>query len=167
MTTQSGDGSDFAGLRSKVSFIVQGKTTGKGIEAVEAAVRRLDPAATVVADPLEPFIDVTTIAETTDVLEAIQSCGFIAALSKGGRTIRQGGNIFTVIGASLGAALFGAILIPILTLLGVLVLTAFNPVCGTPGDSGGCAMGAFSVAIAAIPVGAGLGFLYGIYRSVR
>lgn len=167
MTSQSGDGNAFAGLRSKVSVAVQGKTTGPGIAAVEAAMRRLDPDATVFAAPPEPFIDVTTTASTADVLEAIQSCGFIAAPAAAGRPVLRGRNIFAVLGAALGAALLGAILIPILTLLGMLLLTAFDPVCGTPGDSGGCAMGVASIVLGAVPVGAGLGLLFGIYRGLR
>ncbi len=56
--------------------------------------------------------------------------------------------------------LAGLVVAPVAAFFLVLGLGhAFDPRCGTPGDSGGCEMGALSVAIAAAPVGLVAGFL--------
>ena len=70
------------------------------------------------------------------------------------------------IGNALLAAIFGGILAPIATFVVMLIVNGLNSVRGTPGDSGGRAMGAAGVAIAAIPFGAGIGLALGIYAGL-
>ena len=57
------------------------------------------------------------------------------------------------IGRLIGYALIGLLVVPVLVMFIVLGLAhLFEPSCGTPGDSGGCEMGAVSIGIiSAIP----------------
>lgn len=67
----------------------------------------------------------------------------------------------------IGATLLGALALPLATLVPALAIYAMDSRCGTPGDSGGCEMGLGAMVIMAVPVGAGLGFLVGIWRVLR
>ena len=54
--------------------------------------------------------------------------------------------------------LIGFICLPIITALLVLILGyLFDPRCGTPGDSGGCEMGAATIGVAAAFPGLAIG----------
>lgn len=69
---------------------------------------------------------------------------------------------------TLALAVVGMVLAPIATMIAVLALSyMLDPRCGTPGDSGGCEMGAASVALMAIPVGLILGSGLGIVIELR
>lgn len=74
------------------------------------------------------------------------------------------GGFFKLIGTALMAAIFCGIFLPIVTFVLVMIVNNLASACG-PGDSGGCAMGAAGIAIAAIPVGAAIGFGLGIYAG--
>jgi hypothetical protein len=63
-------------------------------------------------------------------------------------------------GAGLGC-LAGAFLVPIAVFIIVFVRNAFDPVCGTPADSGGCEMGLFSIPITSIVPGVLIGIMAG------
>jgi hypothetical protein len=69
-------------------------------------------------------------------------------------------------GCAFGLAFAGLILVPILIFILGAIVNAFNPTCGTPGDSGGCQMWAAGMALtAAIPagiIGAVLGLAIGL-----
>lgn len=73
-------------------------------------------------------------------------------------------------GAGLGC-LAGAILVPIATFVIVLIRNQFDPVCGTPADSGGCEMGLFTIPTTSIVpgvlIGISVGFLIGLARASR
>ncbi|MES1155515.1 MAG: hypothetical protein ABUL48_03695, partial [Pseudorhodoplanes sp.] len=105
MASQSGNDPDFTGLRSKVTFFVDGKTTAQQIKAVEAAVKRLDSAATVSADPPDSVITVTTTASTAAVHEAIRSAGLNPASSAPPRAKRSVKDVFKLVGTALLVAL--------------------------------------------------------------
>jgi hypothetical protein len=47
------------------------------------------------------------------------------------------------------------------------VIVFLDPLCGSPGDAGGCAMGTFTVTLSAIPIGATLGLAVGLWRGLR
>jgi hypothetical protein len=64
-------------------------------------------------------------------------------------------------------AVTGFFLTPVLVFLLVLILNFFNKVCGTPGDSGGCEMGLFTVTIASALPGAAIGFVVNLVRGLR
>ena len=166
MAAQSGGDHDFAGLRSKVTFAVEGKTTGQQVEAVEAAVRRLDPTATVSANPPDSVIGVTTTASTAAVLEAIRSTGLNPAPSAARRAKRSVKDVFKLIGTALLVALFGAIFLPIITFFVAMILANLTSNCGA-GSSGGCEMWAGSVAIVSIPFWAVALFALGIYAGLK
>ena len=73
-------------------------------------------------------------------------------------------------GAGLGC-LAGAILVPVIVFVIVLIRNQFDPVCGTPADSGGCEMGLFAIPITSIVPGVMIGilagFLLGWLRAAR
>jgi len=56
-------------------------------------------------------------------------------------------------GRAIGFGLVGLLVVPVVVMFGVLGLAhLLDPSCGTPGDSGGCEMGAFSIGlVSAIP----------------
>lgn len=73
-----------------------------------------------------------------------------------------------IVAKSLGMALVGLVLTPVAVFLLVLALAhLFDPRCGTPGDSGGCEMGAFSLAVMAAPVGAIGAFVLSLVLGLR
>ena len=74
-------------------------------------------------------------------------------------------SIASVIGSGLLWAVLGAIILPILAFLFVLIVNQFDPRCGTPGDSGGCEMGLVVAAVVAILPGAAIGLLLGLLRA--
>lgn len=68
--------------------------------------------------------------------------------------------------ALLGVA--GLVAVPVVVFFGVLILGyAFDPRCGTPGDSGGCEMGAATSAIASVIPGFMLFFFVSLLLSLR
>jgi hypothetical protein len=67
----------------------------------------------------------------------------------------------------LGCMLAGTLALPLAAFVFAIVIWALDPRCGTPGDSGGCEMGLGAMVIMAVPLGAGLGFLVGVWRAVR
>lgn len=71
-----------------------------------------------------------------------------------------------IFGKALLGALIGFFVTPIAVFALVLVLNFFNPVCGTPGDSGGCEMGLFTVTIASAIPGAAIGFIVNLVRGL-
>lgn len=68
---------------------------------------------------------------------------------------------------SLGMALAGLVVTPIVVFFVVLTLAhMFDSSCGTPGDSGGCEMGALGIAVAAALPGAALFFGVTLVRGL-
>ena len=64
--------------------------------------------------------------------------------------------------------LVGAVAAPVAVFFLVLVLAhAFDPRCGSPGDSGGCEMGALSLAVAMAVPGFALFFFITLIRALR
>ena len=78
-----------------------------------------------------------------------------------------GPSYLRVVGKALLWGLAGAFIAPIAVLVLVLILNAFNPVCGTPGDSGGCEMGVAVAAVGSIIPGAVIGLALGLWRGWR
>src|ERR1700723_1717109 len=64
------------------------------------------------------------------------------------------------VGAGLGCVV-GAIIVPIIVFVVVLITERFDPVCGTPGDSGGCEMGLAADTLMAVIPGNLLWILFG------
>lgn len=65
------------------------------------------------------------------------------------------------------AGVAGFVATPILVFLLVLVVAhTLDPRCGTPGDSGGCEMGAAGIAVASALPGAAVIFLFVLIRSL-
>jgi hypothetical protein len=74
------------------------------------------------------------------------------------------GGFFKLIGNALLAGIFCGIFLPIAVFVIVMIVSNLASACG-PGDSGGCAMGAAGIAIAASPFAAGIGFALGVYAG--
>ena len=76
-------------------------------------------------------------------------------------------NAFAIAGRIVGYALAGAVVLPLVLLIPMIVIYMVDSRCGTPGDSGGCEMGIAALMIGAVPVGAALGVALAIWRTVR
>lgn len=64
--------------------------------------------------------------------------------------------------------LLGLVGLPIATTLLVLALAhALDPRCGTPGDSGGCEMGAVSIGVMAALPGLAIGVALALFKEWR
>ena len=64
--------------------------------------------------------------------------------------------------------MLGLVVMPVVVFMLVLVVGyAFDPRCGTPGDSGGCEMSAATIAISALPIGFLGGFLVSLILGLR
>src|SRR5690606_32887070 len=62
-------------------------------------------------------------------------------------------NMLKLVAKSLALGFVGLVVAPVVVFFGVLAVGyTFDTRCGTPGDSGGCEMGAATMAIAAAPV---------------
>lgn len=72
-----------------------------------------------------------------------------------------------ILGRACLGALAGFFLLPIATFAITLVFYAFDKRCGTPGDSGGCEMGIFSLIVASALPGAAIGFVVNLLRALR
>lgn len=68
---------------------------------------------------------------------------------------------------AIAAAIAGAIVVPVAAFAARTIWNAFNPVCGTPGDSGGCEMGVAVLAIHSILPGAAFGFAAVLIGGLR
>lgn len=79
----------------------------------------------------------------------------------------EGAMVWTVVRALI-FGLVGLICLPIVTTLLVLALAhLFDPRCGTPGDSGGCEMGAVSIGVLAALPGFALGVALTFFQAWR
>lgn len=64
--------------------------------------------------------------------------------------------------------LVGVIVLPVVVFLAVLVAAyALDPRCGTPGDSGGCEMGAAVIGFASAGPGLAIGVALALWRHYR
>lgn len=73
-----------------------------------------------------------------------------------------------IVASSLLFGLVGLIAVPVVVFFVVLLLGhALDPRCGTPGDSGGCEVGAVSLALASAIPGLALFFLVALLRGLR
>jgi hypothetical protein len=72
-----------------------------------------------------------------------------------------------IAGRALLGALAGFFLLPLTVFAITLVFYAFDKRCGSPGDSGGCEMGIFSLIVASALPGAAIGFIVNLVRALR
>lgn len=73
-----------------------------------------------------------------------------------------------LVGRIVGFGLLGLVVTPIVVTIAVLTLAhLFDPRCGTPGDSGGCEMGAASMGIFSALPGLAIGVAFALYRHFR
>lgn len=73
-----------------------------------------------------------------------------------------------LLGTSLLFALIGVVVLPIVVFFTVLLAAyALDPRCGTPGDSGGCEMGAAVMGFASAGPGLAIGVALALWRHYR
>lgn len=73
-----------------------------------------------------------------------------------------------LVGRIVGFGLLGFVVTPIVVAITVLTLAhLFDPNCGTPGDSGGCEMGAASMGFVSALPGLAIGVAFALYRHFR
>jgi hypothetical protein len=68
---------------------------------------------------------------------------------------------------ALSWAVAGAVILPIIGFVILLAVFAVTPVCGSGGDSGGCAMGMASILMMLIPAGAVVFAIGSVVRDLR
>lgn len=161
MTTSSDN------IRSPLFAAIKANVTDDVAADIGAAVRKIDPTAQIARTEPDNVLAVETSASADALREAIQSAGYIADVSAARPRGERKFSLGRLIGQSLLWLAIGALALPFATLLLMLVIVFLDPVCGGPGDSGGCAMGTFTITVAAIPFGAALGLAIGIWRGLR
>ncbi|MBB5689628.1 hypothetical protein FHS88_001753 [Roseomonas alkaliterrae] len=150
-----------------VVLLISGVRGGMDRVAVEEAIRRFDPAARIWTNWPKGMVAVETAAPAEALRMAVQDAGYVAGLRQGGAAAREPVDIAAAVMRVIGLTFAGFVLG---TLLGAALGVGnalLNPLCATPGDSGGCAMGIPSVALAAGSLGAPLGFALALWRALR
>ncbi len=72
------------------------------------------------------------------------------------------------VGRVIGYGLAGLVVVPVVVMFSVLALAhLLDPSCGTPGDSGGCEMGSFSVGAASALPAMAIGIAIALWRDWR
>jgi hypothetical protein len=135
--------------------------------AIRDAILRFDPAARIWTNWPANMIAVETAAPAEALRTAVQDAGYIAAQRQGPPPTRApvgfAAGAMMLIGLTVAGLVLGSLLGVALG-MGHFVL---NPRCGTPGDSGGCAMGIPMIAIGVGLLGAPLGFAIALWRLIR
>jgi hypothetical protein len=156
------------------TFAVIGMMDPGSARMIESAVRSVDPAARVAVSLAAGLASVQSVAPVALICQAIESQGFIAEPSTRAFPLRHerstppasGRAILRVLGRALLWGLLCALVAPLITFVAVLGLQYFDHACGTPGDSGGCAMGLVSATILSIAPGAVIGFLIALAHGI-
>jgi hypothetical protein len=133
--------------------------------AVEAALRRCDPAARSWNDWPRGLIAVQSAAPPAALCAAVQAAGDGVLLRGAGR---PRGGIAGIFLRPLLYAVLGAV-VGVLVGVGLGLANAFlNPDCTAPGSSGGCAIGVglfgIGLGLIGLPVGAVAGLVHGLAR---
>jgi copper chaperone CopZ len=148
------------------TFAVLGMIDRSAIDAIKAAVRAVDPTASVKVSLGTGLVSVQSAAAAELIQRAIETQGFIAEKTArpfpiqpaiAGPKIR-GRAALHVVGRAFLIGLLCAFAVPCITFAVVLVSQHFDPACGTPADSGGCEMGLVSTTVLSIAPGALIGF---------
>ncbi len=72
------------------------------------------------------------------------------------------------VGRMIGYAVVALVVSPVVVSIAVLMLAhLLDPSCGTPGDSGGCEMGAVSIGVASALPAAGIAAAVALWRDWR
>jgi copper chaperone CopZ len=139
-------------------------------QAVEAAVHGVDPAAVVTISLPAGLVAVDTVASSGALCAAIEARGFIAEPTT--RTLPKprpslpNGAMPRLFGRALLWGLAWFLFSPLVVFVVTFVVATFDPVCGTPGDSGGCEMGVVSISASAAPIGGMLAFAITLIRGL-
>ncbi len=150
-------------------FRILGMIDARAAGEIEAALRALDPAVQVRPALPQGLLTVRSTLPAGTLARAIESAGYGADPTD--RTMPPPSPYTGTAVARLvaRAGLWGLVwtlIAPIVTGLALGATMLADPRCGTPGDSGGCAMGLVSAALAAAPAGFALGFLVTVWRGV-
>ena len=157
---------------TSTTFSVIGMIDRQAVTTIETAVRDIDPAAAVAVSMSAGLANIRSVAPVERIRQSIEARGFVVEPTDRTFPPRQtkskvgAGALLDVVGRALLLGLVCACLVPMATFAALFVLQHFDRSCGTPGDSGGCAMGLVSAAILSIAPGAILGFLIALVHGV-
>ena len=155
-------------VQTRTTFAIFGMIDRGSANTIKAAVRAVDPGANVAVSLRSGLASVRSAAPVEAIRKAIEAQGFIAEPSTRAfperPTSRAGAHadrraVLKVLGRASLWGLASALIVPLATFVAVAALQYLDKRCGTPGDSGGCAMGLVSTTIFSIAPGAILGFL--------
>lgn len=135
--------------------------------AVLAAIRQRDPAAAVWTDWPRGLVAVQTDWPPEAMRLAVQDAGFITAWLAHPPLIPDARGLGAVLARLIGHAFAGFVLGGLLGAAAGIANLALNPVCGSPGDSGGCAMGIPAMAIGTAVLCAAAGAVLAVVRTAR
>jgi hypothetical protein len=166
--------------QTRTTFAVFGMIDRSSASMIKEAVRTVDPGANVAVSLRTGLASVRSGASVDVIRKAIEAQGFIAEPSTRAFPQRPASRapfptdrraILRVLGRASLWGLASALIVPFATFVAVASLQYFDTSCGTPGNSGGCAMGLVSATMFSIAPGAILGFLtvfvHGIARLGR
>lgn len=135
--------------------------------AVLAAIRRRDPSAVVWTDWPRGLVAVQTEWPPEMMRVAVQDAGFITAWLAHPPLEVSARGAFAAIVRVIGFGLAGFVLGGLIGAAFGIANVSLNPVCGSPGDSGACAMGIPVMVIGAGFLGAAVGAVVAIVRLAR
>jgi len=157
---------------TSTTFSIIGMVDRDAVTTIETAVRNIDPVAAVAVSMSTGLANIRSAAPVERVRQAIEARGFIVQPTDRAFPPRQTKSkvgaraLLHVVGRALLLGLVCACLVPVVTFVVLFVLQHFDRSCGTPGDSGGCAMGLLGATILSIAPGAILGFLIALVHGV-
>ena len=133
--------------------------------AVEAALRRADPAAGVWTNWPRGMVAVVSAAPAEALRLAVQDAGFLARQVAAEAALADPRSAGAAIGHAIGFGFAGFVLGGLGGGVAGLLNLALNPVCQSGGDAGGCAMGIPGFVVAAALLGAPAGVLLALLRQ--
>lgn len=132
--------------------------------AVEAAIRRRDPAARVWTHGPRGMVAVESSVAAEELRLAVQDAGFLARQVAAEAALADPRSAGAAIARAIGFGFAGFVLGGLGGGVAGLLNLALNPVCHSGGDAGGCAMGIPAMTIGAALLGGPIGIALALAR---
>ena len=145
---------------------ISGMIDAAAAAEIEAALVALDPAARVAVSLPAGLVAVASTVPASVLAGAVVAAGFGAEPTARPFPPPPAETVGRSIGRIVAWTFAGAVLVPIAVFVLMAIAVAIDPVCGTPGDSGGCYMSLVSVPILSAGPGAVIGTVAGLVRTV-
>lgn len=120
---------------------VAGIRNGADAAAIEAAIRRCDPAAAIRADWASDLLDVASAKSAAALCGAVTEAGFACAPLRRRPPAFSPRDVLALLGRAVLFAALGAVAGAILGFAGMLAIVTYSPSCHVASDEGACAMG--------------------------